>query len=211
MATGEAPDSTRQESPYGQYATLAGQAALRALDYLADDPVWRDGAQRCWLPSDDTTFASTVACITLLGVAKHDVSIGRHMAEDTGKPTDNAFLRAEATSLHAALPLTEGEREWLWSESASAVLWNNGSWRTEPHLARNYADAIKEAKDHIIYEAGRQRVIVGQEVLDAWWTWRRAAFEFEGQESVDLARQALRGIGDILIPRVATMADAQDR
>jgi hypothetical protein len=137
--------------------------------------------------------------MTLLGPTHYEVT-RRRATEGLVKLTDGASLQSNITKLHVALPFTEGERDRLWDESA--ILWGDMRWRTEPLLmARDYTHRIKdEAEDRTIYEAGRQRLIVGQNILGAWWAWRRAAFEFEGQESVDLARNALRGIGDILLP-----------
>lgn len=201
MATGEAPDPARQESPYGEYATLAGHTALQALEYLADVPVWRGGTQRRWLPGDYTTFASTVGCLSCLDLARYQV--GRARSERISTLDD---FKQNIADLRATVPFTEGERHWLERE---------GSWlvqRVNPISPREFAHWIKvDAGEPIIHEAGRQRRIVGRDILNAWWAWRRAVFEFEGEESVDLARQALRGIGDVLTARLATVADIQER
>jgi len=197
VATGEVPAQTMQGSPYGHYATEAGQAALRSVDHLADDPVWRGGTQRRWLESDYTTFARMVACLSSLDLARSEVGAGPPCGHLNRLQSNIAILRA-------AVPFTEGERHWLEDKGSRLH-------RVNPIFPRDFAHWIKvDAGEPIIYEAGRQRRIVGREILDAWWAWRRAVFEFEGQESVDLARQALHGIGAILIPRVATVADTQE-
>jgi hypothetical protein len=42
--------------------------------------------------------------------------------------------------------------------------------------------------------------------MDTFWAWRREISEFEGAGSLDIAVEALRSIGQILLPNVPEVA-----
>jgi hypothetical protein len=99
--------------------------------------------------------------------------------------------------LHRSLPFTEGERDELLSAKgyfADVVQLETLLYRRPPFSVR---------------DGGRQRLITGHDLLDAWWAWRRSVFEFDGQdESYVLAQRSAYHIAETLVPHAARSSDA---
>lgn len=73
------------------------------------------------------------------------------------------------------------ERVWLHQASLDPA--------GRPDPSRLYSIRRREAA---IISAGVRRVIYGRELLGRWWwSWRREADGFSGQETLDIARDAL--------------------
>lgn len=200
----EYPQATGEESPYGLVGARLGLAALRAFDDLGYYPDWRGGTRRRWMASDHRAFRSTMDAVSLADMAclandAHDtidlLASGVYAADERGDSVKN-----HVDQLHTALPFSEAERRWL---VFTMYIDARGVSHETP------VDQVR-LRSTTQYDAGRERTIRGQDLLDAWWAWQRDAFEFEGQGGIEYARWSLRGLGRILVPDV-TQADYRYR
>jgi hypothetical protein len=83
-------------------------------------------------------------------------------------------------SLHTALPFEEAERDWL--------------VKVHHQLARHHKQVTPELFASLqgqIMLRGVQRAVEGQDLMRRWQAWLRQGDEFEGQGSLDQARDAL--------------------
>ncbi|HSZ05437.1 MAG TPA: hypothetical protein VK778_09585 [Solirubrobacteraceae bacterium] len=89
----------------------------------------------------------------------------------------------------AALPLSEPEFEWFMSI---------------PNLKST--DTIAELEQKIGYQVativagGIHRVVSGRELLGRWVSWRRETGEFADQGTLDIARDSLAELVEIVVP-----------
>src|ERR1700691_4830783 len=91
-------------------------------------------------------------------------------------------------AFHAALPFTETERNWL-VKPFGAV---------DPTF-EGISEQIGEREEEIVTSGVRQ-VVEGRDLLRRWLAWRRETNQYAGQGTLDLAREALRGLVELLAP-----------
>jgi hypothetical protein len=174
------------EGSYGPQADRLGRAALEASQALADKPGWRGTTQRQWLPSDHLAFHKTIECATQIREAQMTVVV---------PGMGRGFLIQRIDDFHDSLPFTEGERHDLIRSM---------------HLRRDHPNPERKIFGALLpmYDAGQQRLAKGHDIMDAWWAWRRSAFEFEDFEHVYLcAKSSAYEIAKILIPEVVEATD----
>ncbi len=86
-------------------------------------------------------------------------------------------------SFQAALPFTMEERTWFLDPEDTTA-----------------ERADKENQEATIISAGVHKVISGRELVRRWLAWRRETDEFEGQGTLDIAREALRSLHEVVAP-----------
>ncbi len=112
-------------------------------------------------------------------------------------PSYRAPLKELADTYHGALPYVEPERSWL-------VRSRDESWerqRNDPDRRPGPMETvpgIKLAEGEIV-SAGRVVRVTGRDLLRRWWSWRRGVDEFEGEGTLNLARETLVKIGELLV------------
>lgn len=99
-------------------------------------------------------------------------------------------------SFHAALPFDEAEGNWLWRNYMRRSPWEADSYA---EMLALIADDDSEAE---IVSAGIRRVVKARELASRWVPWRSGTGDYEGQESVALARDALASIVLLMHPSV---------
>jgi hypothetical protein len=87
----------------------------------------------------------------------------------------------------AALPLTAPERNWL-VQRFNAL---------DPYFD-SVAKTLGGCEDEIV-SGGIRRVVRGDELLKRWIAWRRQTGDYANQGTLDLAREALRGVVEKLV------------
>jgi hypothetical protein len=183
----EQPENRHEVSSYGSLAAQLGLAAIRAVDDLADEPEWRGGTRRLWLPNDHNSFGSVLEFAHRASEAQGHMdlfSTGPYPEYEDGTYDVNLDM------FHTALPFSEAERHWLIYTRYHEI---RGLYNKTPV-------GIIRQRGTTDYDAGRSREVRGRDLLDAWWAWRRDIFEFQEQGGIDYALAGLRGIAKILVP-----------
>jgi hypothetical protein len=103
-------------------------------------------------------------------------------------------LLGHLATYHEALPFDEAERRWL-SETYQALLPDKSP------LHRMITNQLRTMTGNVM-SAGRQRSVSGRDLTERWWSWVRQTDDFEGQESLDNALEALASMRAILIPDI---------
>lgn len=86
-------------------------------------------------------------------------------------------------SFQAALPFTVEERTWFLDPDGTTA-----------------ERADKRNQEATIISAGVHKVVSGRELVRRWLAWRRETDEFEGQGTLDIAREALRSLHELVTP-----------
>jgi hypothetical protein len=199
----ELVDDPSGRSPYGATGRNLGLTAVSAADALADEPAWDGSPERHWLESDYHALKRVMNFVD--GAESQQGSLylyvpGRPLRGDQAANWHG--YAGNLHQLHVALPFSEAERHWLADTMHRHTA--AGGPLNYPHAA----DAVrKRAAD--LYDGGRPRRVLGTELMDTFWAWRREIFEFEGSGSFDSAVEALRSIGQILLPHVPEVASYQ--
>jgi hypothetical protein len=157
--------------------------------HLGVETEWRGGTGRRWDYADRVSFHATLPLLLLLQQAQTKLIIDEDGPGPIDDPDEGMPLDHHISVFHHALPFYEGERDWL-------------AWRND-----NTRDIVGEVRwtgrqkpRDVVLTAGRWQPVGGQNLLDRWWDWRRGIFDYEGQDSRQLACNALRRIGAILVP-----------
>jgi hypothetical protein len=158
--------------PYGGAGEEVGHYAWEMLEVLSCeiDP------QACHEDAD-----------ALSALVEMDVWLPHIRATGEVSIDDMAEFTQNLAAFGAALPLAASERNWL----AQRFL----------GLDANY-DVLTETlgkREEEIVSAGIRRVVRGDELLSRWVSWRRQTGDYAGQGTLDLAREALRGVVEKLV------------
>jgi hypothetical protein len=159
-----------------------GEAGIAVLDYLCD-PSLDDAAT----PREEDFHA--LAEVDLL----HGSVWWLHEPLMDASPDYGLLGRFNAkwTQFQTALPLSQGEREWL-----LGLEYNR---ECKDLSAQSLGDALSRQEGHIT-DAGVRRVVSGHELLHRWLAWRRETDQFKGQGTLDLARRALINLVELVAP-----------
>ncbi len=157
--------------PYGHGAHLLGLSVHDALYDLCDVPSRSEERRGYWVPSDKRAFQ---------GWFNIEDGTTRALADPAITEDQVEHLTEMLFTYNAALPYDEAERHWLFNAYDEA--WGLGSI------------GIIRRQEARIVSGGLRRVVYGRELMQRWWSWRRDTDQFTGQGTVDLAREALRGL-----------------
>jgi hypothetical protein len=193
----EQPENRHEVSPYGPLAAQLGLAAVRAVDDLADEPEWRGGTQRRWLPSDHRSFDSVLE-VAYLAREKAQGHLDLYTTDRYPEDGDSMSYGYNLDMFHTALPFSERARHWLIDTRYYEL--------TGPGLYNKTPLGMIRQRKMWGFDAGRRSEKPGGELLDAWWAWRRDIFEFQEQGGIDYALASLRGIAQILVPHTPQVA-----
>jgi hypothetical protein len=183
-------------SPYGPDGRRLGIAATETAGALADEPDWRGSSERVWLASDYAAFNRVTDFVHAAHSHQADLYLSR-IGVDPPVSASRLHYADHLRDFHLSLPFSEGERHWL-----NDVIFGGGRTLRYEHLA----DAIRNRVSLDSYEAGKQREIIGNNLIDSFWAWRRDIFEFEGAGGLDTTIDALRSIGRILLANVPAVS-----
>jgi len=173
------PTSNKWNHPYGDTGFNAGVEAWDLLDFLSRhiDPEACDS--HGWHDDDADALATLIEFDALVP----------HIRATSGVSVEEmAEFDQGLAAFGAALPFTEPERNWL-VKSVGSVDADYESLSIQ----------VGEREDEII-TAGVRRVVKGHNLLDQWLAWRRQTGAYAGQGTLDLARETLRSIVELLAP-----------
>jgi hypothetical protein len=181
------PSSNETEHRYGDVGRAAGDYAYDLLaelcephDVLGYDKTRPSDRRYTWRAADDRTLTTYVGFEWRLKHIRATDDVSAREMESFG-------LKLHA--LQQALPFTEAERNWLVDPQGVAVA-----------AQRKHIEKWAAVQEPELICAGVRKVISGRDVVRRWWAWRRETDEFAGQGTLDLARESLRGIVELLHP-----------
>jgi hypothetical protein len=168
------PMGNESGHPYGSSGEEIGGLARHMLDLFSQDIDPAHGYH------DDAEALSFLL----------DIDAHRHHIRATGEVSMEEMEEFDQhwKALDAALPITGPERSWL----AMRFVWG-----TDPY----YDSVAKDlgGQEAEIVSGGIRRVLRGDDLLKRWIDWRRQAGDYANQGTLDLAREALRGIVEKLV------------
>lgn len=186
------------ESPHGQQvAQELGEYALDVVDGIEWKWPWpwRGSPKPRWSRDDRYGFGVTMEYLLRASDAQTTLLVdGTNPAARDHAGVD---LETHMGNVHAALPFTEGERHWL-----IHLFGDGGGDLDQPE--RSIRKAARETHP-MVWSAGHRQPVVGQDLLNHWYAWRRDIFEFEGEGSREAACRALLGVGEILVPNAVEL------
>jgi len=157
---------------------LLGLSAHDALYDLSEDARWSGERRGYWLPTDRRAFEGWL-------------SVEYHVPDAQADPEITAEQLSHVDGLlfkyRAALPYNEAERYWLFG-----VL-------DDLEHSRGLIGVIRRHEGQIV-SGGLRQVVYGRDLTRRWWAWRRQIEQFQGQGTVDVAREALRELIEIVDP-----------
>ena len=173
--------SPQVERRFDNARTNFADAADALLDYLCDETLNQPD-----VPLHDEDFFATDYLQQLGGYAEglHEPLVA--LDGSYGRLTD---YEGQWRRFQAALPL--GEPEFTWFLSI-------------PNLKST--DTIAELEQKIGYQVativscGIHKVVSGRELLGRWVSWRRETGDFAGQGTLDVARDSLAELVEIVVP-----------
>ena len=124
---------------------------------------------------------------------RHLVNIERNLWLSRGLQGSSIYhLHKYTEDFHTALPFTEGERGMVLR--AAGV--------THEYLPDVNDEILPwlQAKEELVVCAGLRHVIHGRNLAHRWLSWRQETGEYEGQGSLDVAREALRDLIHLVTP-----------
>lgn len=179
MKSPEDDSAKIQPHPYGEVGEPLGIHSRDLLDWLSrplDAGAHQGGA---WHDADAEALAGVIELEWLLP----------HIRPDERVSTDELeTFHLTVTAFRAALPLTHAERHWLVKEIGAV----------DPHYEA-VEKAIGSRNEEVVAE-GRSQFIRGSELLRRWLAWRRENQEYAKHGALNLAREALRGMVELLAP-----------
>lgn len=187
MSSAERSDDWHRENPHGSLAPRLGVAAMHTLRPLRVEAEWRGGTGRRWGHADYAAFYPTLSLLSVLAQEGPELVIDRAAGPVYDSVGEDMRLDYHIDSFKRALPFHEGERDW--------VAWHNDDTPVIMREIRFYG-----SQGAVALSAGRWQQFAGQGMLDRWWDWRRGIHDYEGQFSREIACNALRGMGSILVP-----------
>jgi len=180
------PTSNRRDHPYSDTGYSAGHNAFLLLANLCE-PLdehgyynMDDGSRNSWHAADGEA---------LTNYAELEWYVRHIRATDEVSVEEMGDFVIKLHALRQALPLTEAERNWIIDPSLGTVDAH------EEHIVESIG--IHEPE---LVSAGVRRVVSGRDIMRRWLAWRRETDEYAGQGTLDLAREALRGIVELLLP-----------
>jgi hypothetical protein len=170
--------------PYGRAGHSVGRFANSTAMGLATDVRVARGHQRYWTQMDYRSLNSAL----LMERSTRHLRMSLDVPFDRRQSVADRLNKLLATT-REAMPYLESERRWLVDEE---IRLGSGSDR---ELVTN----LNMVEGQVI-SAGVRQTIQGRELTDRWWMWRRQIGEFEDQGSREDAYDALRGLGQLLVP-----------
>jgi hypothetical protein len=167
-----------------------GRMALETLDALCVDVTSMSIDEHGWTDAD-------YEGLHVMTSVDH---LGRIlMPSATTSPDMLAKLAGSMVTLRTALPFSEAERNWLYDDPDG-----KGAIATaQQELGRDveYNDVVRQSSVRIV-SAGLYRVVHGRDLMQRWWSWRRATGEYADAAGLNQARESLSGLIALLAPEL---------
>jgi hypothetical protein len=170
--------------PYGRAGHSVGRFANSTAMGLATDAHFARGHQRYWTQMDYRSLNSAL----LMERSTRHLRMSLDVPFDRRQSVADRLNELLATT-REAMPYSESERRWLVDQE---IRLGSGS---DQDLVIN----LNMAEGEVI-SAGVRRAVQGRELTERWWMWRRQIGEFETEGSRENAYNALRGLGQMLVP-----------
>jgi len=168
------PLANKHDNAYGDMGYYAGQTAHRLLEALSKPLLKTEyDRQHGWYWAEDDALAL---------VSELEMSAPHIRATGEVLVAEMDQFHTGITAVRLALPLTEAERVFLREDGPDVLL----------------KDILQYGGDFIAQ--GVRQPIDGRDMVRRWLAWRRETDEFAGQGTLDVAREALRGIVQLLQP-----------
>jgi hypothetical protein len=197
---GEQPRSNRsQYGPYGFEGRQVGECAVALWNEIvsADEAMpFTPGATPQWNDNDRLVFFNLMDFESSIP-GLEDVVQG---------DLDDHF--SEVGFFRAALPFTEDEQQWLYGDGRITQELDENDWE-EMDEARAREGMVMVAIEAQIIRLGEQHHMAGADVVRRWAAWRREADEYEGQDTLSVARNALRSLVKRVTPDLIAIDDGQ--
>jgi hypothetical protein len=167
--------------PFGDIGYEAGDHAIEMLDHLSV-PLETSQIERSEKPDYLALgHLSTMEWLRPLIVPEHPCAIGEVQG----------ILGRQWTTLHTALPFSEGERVWFLN-----------IWYSNRAFEHEMPDVMSQQEGEIV-SRGLHKRVSGRNLMHRWHEWRREAGAYADQGTLDLARDALAELAGLLAPRDA--------
>jgi len=164
---------------YADYGEITGEYAIELLDELSQPLVPEELDELGWYWPEGDALSTLVSM---------EVSIPMIRATGDVSVEEMEQFQTTVVAYHLALPITAAERSWLLRVERGA----------DPH-SHHLLNGIGVVDEEIVANGLRQR-LNGRDMLRRWLAWRRETEEFEGAGTLDLARENLRGMIELLLP-----------
>lgn len=171
------PNQSRYSEPFGDVGTEIAYYARQLIDTLSGRPAPERTPTGGMPDSDRKAFFEW---ITL----EHLVPLVDRPSEVEGDVRQRAH--DSLVKLHTALPFSEAEREWL-----------VGLYRQNPRGPEALPEMAATHEAEILIN-GVRRSVSGQELTERWVNWRQETGEFANQGSLDVAREALHSVHELM-------------
>jgi hypothetical protein len=167
------------DHPYGELGTSLASDAHALLDYLSrpfdESANQGDG----WYDFDADGLSTLVELERLVPHIRPDERVSIE---------DLETFHLALTAMRSALPLTHAERHWLVKEHLGVDAYY-------VHIQEEIGTRTEE-----VVSEGQRKQLDGADLLRRWLAWRRESGEYSGQGTLELAREALRGMVELLAP-----------
>lgn len=117
------------------------------------------------------------------------------MPPATTSPDTLAKLAGSMVTLRTALPFSEAERNWLYDDPDGKA----DTAGSEEDI--EYDDVVRQSSVRLV-SAGLHRVVHGRDLMQRWWSWRRATGEYADGAGLNQARESLKGLIELLAPEL---------
>jgi hypothetical protein len=174
--------------PFHQYDKDVGELAVRSLDYLSRDITGLDADEHGWTEIDYDALRNI-----------HEADwLERLLVPPATTPLENRItFNEQMASLRQALPFSDAERQWLFDDPDRNRSKTGAHWGIDP----KYIEAVRQSETQLV-SAGLSRVVHGRDLIQRWWSWRRATGEYADGAGLNQARQSLKGIIELLVPEL---------
>jgi hypothetical protein len=164
---------------YGFNGYGAGIVGHSLLDDLSEPLLESERDERGWYYPEGGALAA---------LSEFDGQVPNIRAGGEVSLEEMEAFTARLDAFRLALPLSEAERHWMHRVEGAI----------DPH-SYHFEAQIGHVDDEVIALGLRTR-IDGRDMLRRWRAWRRETDEYAGQGTLDLAREALRGVVQLLLP-----------
>jgi hypothetical protein len=173
------PLANTHENAYADLGEEVGKWAHMLLEDLAEPLLESQRDELGWYSPEGDALSTLVSM---------EVVLPHIRATSEISPGEMEVFNTQITTFHLALPLTEAERRWLREQTAIGA------------ESRHFEDTLVHAGDDEVIAEGRRVHLDGHDMLRRWRSWRREAAEYAGQGTLDLAREAVRSMVELLLP-----------
>jgi hypothetical protein len=165
--------------PFGSIGSGLVRCAEHLVEYFSEDLEWSPGDPLVWEDADD---------LALMYWLEFDSGIPLMAMPFEFTGDFSARLYDTVLAIRTALPFNEAERAWLYDGTRG---------KGDPGLPETLPERFEHLEGTIMV-AGIRRPVSGHDMMSRWLAWRRQTDEYQGQGSLDQARDALMTMKELL-------------